>query len=63
MPALLWQLPLFVVMLLVTVWILGVGLLSAFRRNARFLLGNIILGIILAAITVILPVLFGWIGA
>ena len=57
------QLTLFIVSAALTVWILGVGLVSAFDSRARPLTGNILLGLILLVLTVLQPFFYGWIAA
>lgn len=56
------QLIAFVVSAALTVWILGVGLVSAFHPRAKSLPFNIFLGILLLILTVVQPFFYGWIA-
>lgn len=51
----------FVAVVVLSVWILGVGLVSVFLPKANTLGGNILIGIPLAALAIWLPFAFGWI--
>lgn len=57
------QLIAFVVSAALTVWILGVGLVSAFHPRAKALTLNIWIGLLLLIATVVQPFFYGWIAA
>ena len=52
----------FSVALVSTIWILGVGLMSAIHPKAKLHGANIFVGMVLLAVTIWLPFVFGWIN-
>lgn len=57
-----WQILAFVAAVVFAIWILGVGLISAFHPRVKGHTGNIFLGIPLVALAIWLPFAFGWVG-
>lgn len=57
-----WQILSFVAVAVLAIWVLGVGLISAFVPSAVSRPGNIIVGIPLTALAIWIPFAFGWVA-
>lgn len=58
-----WQVLIFVAVAVLAIWVLGVGLISAFSLRAVSQPWNIILGIPLTALAIWIPFAFGWVAS